>query len=109
MKPEDSSPAVKRFHELLEAVLEDVDGKASHEEFDATLDRIAKCNPEDLRDFGGDEDSEEEPAKVVAEFKTAIAERRVLLKRLRVAQARKRELLELREKLRPGRKFSNFA
>lgn len=108
MKSESSSPAVKRFHELLDAVLKDVDGKESHEEFNATLDNIAKCDPEALREFG-DEDSGQEPEKVVAEFKAVIAERMSLLARLRVAQARRRELLELREKLRPGRKFSGLA
>jgi hypothetical protein len=108
MKPEDSSPAVKRFRELLDAYLKDVDGKDSHEEFNATLDHIAKVDPEALREFG-DEDSGQEPAQVVAEFKAVLAERTSLLARLRVAQARRAELLELREKLRPGRKFSGLA
>jgi hypothetical protein len=100
MKAEHSSPTVELFKQQLKEVLKDVEGKHSHDEFNATLDLIAKH---------GDESSEGEAAKFVAEFKAVLAKRLKLLERLRVAQAKRRELLELRDKLRPGRKFSNLA
>jgi hypothetical protein len=108
MKPEHSSPTVELFKQQLDAVLKDVEGKHSHDEFNATLDYIAKHDP-DAIGIGGDESSEGEAAKVVEEFKKTLAERLELLARLRLAQAKRRELLELRDKLRPGRKFSNLA
>lgn len=108
MKPDTSPPSAK-FTQLKEILYDLDNSKYSQDEFCAALDYIVRqldpataANDEQAKESDGQGLQEDEKARIVAEMRVSLRERKLLLSRL---LARKRELMD---QIGPAQRFSNL-